>query len=139
MTSDQLAVAFGLLVTVVAVLGTFTFVSIVVFTEGRRKEREAFYRAEVHKKLLEQAGGSADQLRALLQLEAATRSRQTREGLRIGGLATGAAGAAMLLISTGGGDWVAWRIGGIPLAIGLAILACSLLPVSGGEPGRPRT
>jgi len=122
MTSDQISVAFGMLVAIVAVGGTFGFVSVVVYSENRRKEREAFYRAEVHKRLLEQTAGGADQLRALIQVEEAVRVRQLRDGLLIGGLLAMAAGAAMLMLQRGGGDWGLWRVGWIPLLAGIAML-----------------
>lgn len=130
MTSDQIAVSLGLLLGIVAVIGTFAFVSVVVFSENRRKEREAFYRTEVHKKLVEQEGGKTDQLRALLHVEEVTRARQIREALRIAGLATGAAGIGMVILGAGGGEWALWKIGYVPAAVGLAMLVYGLLPSS---------
>jgi hypothetical protein len=122
MTSDQIGVAFGMLVAIVAVGGAFGFVSVVVYSENRRKEREAFYRAEVYKRLLEQTAGGADQLRALILVEEAARARQLRDGLLIAGLLAMAVGAAMLMLQRGGGDWVLWRIGWIPLFAGIAMM-----------------
>lgn len=122
MTPDQISVGFSLLVTMVAVGGVFGFVSVVVYSENRRREREAFYRAEVHKRVLEQPQGGVEQLRALLLIEDAAQDRQMRKGFMIAGLLTTAVGTAMLLLQGGGGSWSLWKVGWIPALAGVAML-----------------
>ena len=122
MTSDQIVLSFGLLVSLVAVGGVFAFVSVLVYSENRRKEREAFYRAEVHKRVLEQPGGGADQLRSLMLVEEAARARQTRDSIFTWGLVTTAVGIAMLILQRGGGAWTLWKIGYVPLSAGIAMI-----------------
>jgi hypothetical protein len=128
MNVDHVAVAFGLVVAIVAIAGTFAFISVIVYAESKRKEREALYRSEVHRALLEREGGSAEKLLAVIAAEEAGRAAQDRVRMRVRGLVTAVTGAAMLVLSTGGGDWEMWRIGLIPLCAGIGFLLFGLLP-----------
>ena len=47
---------FGVLIPVVAIIAVFVFVAVASWSDNRRMEREAFYRHETYRKMLEQPG-----------------------------------------------------------------------------------
>jgi Flp pilus assembly protein TadB len=106
----------------VASIALFSFVAVAVWADARRKEREAFYRSEIAKKIAETHPPEASL--AYLRLEEANRLRRMREGLKLGGVITLAAGAAVvilfLVLCSERGLWV---IGLVPLLVGMALLA----------------
>jgi hypothetical protein len=53
----------------VVMISVFSFVSIAVWVEGRRKEREAYYKAESLRRISEMPAESASQVIAMLQEE----------------------------------------------------------------------
>jgi hypothetical protein len=99
------------------------FLPAVRFLDTRRKEREAFYRAENLRRVTE---SSAEGAKAAMEMmrEEARRGRITkREGLKIGGLINIGVGAALMIFlhSVGGHD-SPWLCGLIPGFIGIAML-----------------
>jgi hypothetical protein len=113
------------LVPIVAIICTFTFVSIAVWADARRKEREAYYRAETLKKIAETQGGSGPAALEYLREEDRIATRRTRESLKLGGLVTIAVGISLMIflgtILTEDGRGV-MEVGLIPLLIGVALL-----------------
>ncbi len=118
----------GILVPIVMFIALFTFLSIAVWAGSRRREREAFYRAEERKKIIEQSGAGSAALMELVQEEERIAQRRRREGLKLGGLVTTAVGIgliAMLAVVTAhehDAEGVA-VVGVIPLLIGVVMLA----------------
>ncbi len=113
----------SLLIPIVALIAVFTFVSIASWAERYAREREAFYRADVLKKVADATGDGAQRVIELLQDEARRAERERVEGLRLGGLVTTCVGiglGAMLGLLVPGG--ALWSIGLIPLLVGLALL-----------------
>jgi hypothetical protein len=113
-----------LLIPIVAILAVFTYVGIATWSDNRRKEREAYYRHETYRKMLEQPEGSADAILKIMQEEELQKQRRRIEGIRLGGLITSVVGAGTMaflffLIKE---EPVFW-IGVIPLLIGLVLLA----------------
>jgi Domain of unknown function (DUF6249) len=103
----------------VAAIAVFTMVSIVVWTQNRRREREAFYRSEMLKKLLEQQGATV--VMDVMRAEERASARKIREGVKIGGLVASGAGMGLLAMF-----WDLHRarpVGFVPLFVGLALLA----------------
>jgi len=127
------------------VIGIFTFLSIAAWTNARKREREAFYRSELRKKLIEKWGGeSPEQLVELLRDDAKNSelhqlldiggegsqgsSRQKRDGILLAGLITTAVGIGMLIfLKTLPTPEEAANIGIIPLIVGVAILIYSYI------------
>ncbi|UCF32419.1 MAG: hypothetical protein JSV78_08780 [Phycisphaerales bacterium] len=105
-------------------LAFFSWLAVVGWAIQRRKEREAFYRHETEKRLLEQGDASAEQFLQLRREEERTRWLRRREGLKVGGLITGAIGLGILLglrfVDTGALSFSA--VGWIPLGIGLVLV-----------------
>lgn len=112
--------------TVVAVfwVAFFSWVTVVGWAIQRRKEREAHYRHETEKRLVDGGNLSAEQLLGLRNQEERTRWLRRREGLKLGGLITTALAIGFLVASQfvdlDGRSLAA--VAGIPLIIGVALL-----------------
>ena len=112
----------GIVITSVIMVCIFTFISVSAWAEQRRKEREAFYRSEVLRKLADSPGEQARQVIEIMREQDRNEERQRREGGRLAGVIVTGVGlglSAMLGLLAPGG---AWGIGLIPLLVGLALL-----------------
>lgn len=98
------------------------FIPLVSWIDARRKEREAFYRADTMRRLAETSGEGAKAAMELMQQENRLARIKTREGLKIGGLITLAVGVS-LTIFLGSEHDKAYLVGLIPALIGVAQLA----------------
>src|SRR5262245_16708233 len=110
------------ILTSVMMISIFTFVTVSVWAEQRRREREAFYRSEVLKKLAESTGDQTRQVIELMREQERSEDRKRREGGRLAGWIVTGVGiglSAMFAIMVPGG---VWGIGLIPLLVGLALL-----------------
>lgn len=123
-----------LVIVVVATLGIAVFLTVVGWAKNRRLEREAFYRTQLHQRMLER-----DQLTPeYLEREDARRLRvaweKRRDALRLGGLLLLAMAAALFFILAID-DRDAPPVGVIPGALGAALLLFARLspPPSGGD------
>lgn len=106
----------------VASVALFSFAAVALWVDARRKEREAFYRSETAKKIAELHGPESSL--AYMRLEEANRLRRTREGLKVAGLITLAAGAGVMpLLAVAGNVRGLWVLGFLPLLVGIALLA----------------
>lgn len=114
----------AMLVVAVVWVACFSWLAVVGWAIQRRKEREAYYRHETEKRLLEKGEAGATQILRLRHEEERTRWLRRREGLRLGGVITTALGISLLVglqfIDTG--ELSLAGTGGIPLIIGLALL-----------------
>jgi hypothetical protein len=122
------------LIPIVVIVSVFTFtgviVSIAIWTDARRKEREQLYRSELLKKLAEGPGAAAEQVLAVLREEDARKQRRVRDGLMLAGLilvmlAVGAVIAGITAVVHGSDhprEESLWVLGLIPLMIGIALL-----------------
>ena len=118
---------FALLIPIVTMVAVFTFLSIAVWSEERRKEREAYYRSEVMKKMLEQPGPAAERILQLMRDEETRATERRREGRRLSGLVTMAVGLGLagFFRATDFGSNL-WVIGLIPFLIGAVIFVYAL-------------
>lgn len=110
----------------VAAIALYSYLSIVSFVNGRRKEREAYYKNETVRRLTESQGAGADAAIALLREENRLQSLRRLEGLKIGGLVTTAVGIGLMIflgIATDENEhWIGIAIGIIPFVVGIALL-----------------
>ncbi|HEY3989903.1 MAG TPA: hypothetical protein VGM02_11430 [Acidobacteriaceae bacterium] len=109
----------------IAAIALYSYLSINSYVNGRRKEREAYYKNETVRRLTESAGAGADAAIALLREEDHLQMRRRLEGTKIGGLITTAAGlGTMIFLSIANDDnhLLGVGIGAIPFLIGLALL-----------------
>jgi hypothetical protein len=108
----------------------FSFVSIAVWVDGRRKEREAYYKSEGLRRITEMAREGAAQVIAMLQEEERIRREQEQaaefkkfEGMKLGGLINIAVGLGLgLMIYYTSDNKGACLVGSIPGLIGVALL-----------------
>jgi Flp pilus assembly protein TadB len=112
----------AIVITSVIMISAFTFVSVSAWADQRRREREAFYRSEVLKKLADATGTQAQQVLEMMREQDRDAERRLREGMKLAGLIMTGVGIgliAMFALLTSNGTW---GIGLIPLLIGLALL-----------------
>jgi hypothetical protein len=102
----------------------FAFVSVVIWTEARRKEREALYRAELLKKLAETPGPGADAVLASLREEDQRRHGRRREFVTLGGLLCLALGLAVLMAvgMSHSHDNSGYVLAFVPMFLGVALI-----------------
>ena len=113
----------GILVPIIGAIALFTFLAVASWADARRKEREAFYRHETFKKMMEQAGGTSQQILDFLRAEELAVQRRRREGLKLGGLITTAVGLGVIVfLKMIEPDKQVFFVGFIPLFIGVVLL-----------------
>jgi hypothetical protein len=114
----------------VSALALFSFVAVATWADSRRKEREAYYRSETIKKIAETQGAGGNAALEYLREENRMAMRRVREGLKLGGLITAAAGIGVMVflgaILDKGNKGVLF-LGIIPLLVGVALMAYGYL------------
>jgi hypothetical protein len=124
----QYGEVFGFLGLVIVCV--FSFVSIAVWVDGRRKEREAYYKSESMRRITEMPSERAAQAIAVLQEEERIRREREQasefrklEGMKLGGLINIAVGLGLgLMIYYTSENKGASLVGAIPGLIGVALL-----------------
>lgn len=120
----------------IIVTASLAFVSVMVWLENRRKEREAHYRNETARRIAE-ASDPAPLLEYARDLERAD-AAGTRTKARVAGLVTLAAGAAlMVFLHQAAPGTAAWLVGLLPLLVGAALLLLSELILRPRGAARP--
>ena len=118
----------------VTIVAVFSFISIAVWTEARRKEREAYYKADSLRRIAEMPSEGAMQVIEMLKEEERIRQAEVRakelkmiEGMKIGGLINIAVGIALMFLIGGTNHQnAAYFVGLIPGLIGVALLVYAL-------------
>jgi hypothetical protein len=106
----------------VGALAVFSYLAVVTWIDNRRKEREALYRSDALKKIAETQGGASTALEYLRE-EERNEEKRRREGLKLGGLITTAAGVGFtVFLYAVMPDRPIYFAGLIPLLIGLTLL-----------------
>jgi hypothetical protein len=104
----------------VALFGVF--LPFTTYLESRRKEREAFYKAETIRRIAEAPGDGARSTIELLQAQNRIGLAKTREALKIAGIINIGVGVGLIPFL---GELVNWSValcGLIPACIGMAML-----------------
>lgn len=86
---------FGFLA--VGAVALFTMIAVSSWADARRKEREAYYRNDMLKKVAEAQGAGAESALQILREEARLEAIEKRQGLRIGGLVMLAVGVGVTI------------------------------------------
>lgn len=81
----------------VSAVALFSMISIASWSDARRKEREAYYKNDMLKKLTESQGPGAASALELMREEARLFSIQKQQGLKIGGLVMVAVGIGLMV------------------------------------------
>ena len=113
----------------VGAVALFSMIAIVNWSDARRKEREAYYKNDMLKKVADSQGPGANSALELMREEARISTLRTKQGLQIGGLITGAAGLGVLIFLRVllGRELGVYLCGLIPLFVGMALFASSYL------------
>jgi hypothetical protein len=87
--------AFGFLA--ISAIALFTMITISAWSGERRKEREAYYKADMLKKVAEAQGPGAASALELLREENRLMTIHRRQGLKTSGMVVGAVGIGLLI------------------------------------------
>ena len=113
---------------VVGSIALFSFLSVAVWSDARRKEREEYYKNETLKKIAESSGEGAQAAIELLREQNRTVTKRRLEGMKLGGLITAVVGIGVMALLRGlVNDEPVYLAGLIPLLIGLALLIYTFL------------
>jgi Flp pilus assembly protein TadB len=106
----------------------FSCIAVAVWSRERRREREAYYRSEILRKIADTQGAGSSSAVEFVREEEKNARRRHREGQKLGGLITVAVGIGMMvfIIALDRGYPVG-IVGLIPLFIGVALLAYTYL------------
>ena len=105
------------------------FLPLTTWMEHRRKEREAFYKADTMRRLAEGSGEGAKAAIQLMREEERLKRIKTLEGLKIGGLINIGVGVALMIFLRallGGGSGSPYLCGLIPGFVGVAMLTYAM-------------
>lgn len=106
-------------------IALYSYLSINSFVQGRRKEREAYYRNETVRRLTESQGAGADAAIALMREEDRLWTIRRLEGTKLGRLITTGVGIGLMIflgIANDDNHLVGVAIGIVPLMVGPALL-----------------
>ncbi len=101
------------------------FIPLTSWIDGQRKEREAFYKAETMRRLVEASGEGAKAALELMRADNRLKRIKTMEGLKIGGIINICVGAALIIFLRGllgGGSGTPVLVGLIPGFVGIGML-----------------
>jgi hypothetical protein len=118
-------IGLWLFLSVGAVALFVVFIPLVTFIESRRKEREAFYKAETFRRLVEASSEGAKAAIELLREQERLKRIKTREGMKIGGIINIGVGLALVIFlraMLGGEQGAPYLCGLIPGFIGVGML-----------------
>lgn len=109
---------FGTLIPIAGI----AMIVLIVYFEEKRKAKQALYRNELLKKIADSQGDAADKIMEMIRQEELDIKIRRREGIKLGGLITAAAGlGAMALLFMLVPAQPVWITGVVPLLIGLAL------------------
>jgi hypothetical protein len=109
----------------VASIALYSYLSIHSYVNGRRKEREAYYKNETVRRLTESQGAGADGAIALLREEDRLQGLRRLEGIKLGGMITTAVGIGLMIflgIANDDNHLIGVAIGIVPMMVGIALL-----------------
>ena len=127
--SDQAlfgSMGLWLFLSVGAVALFVVFIPLVTWIDNRRKEREAFYKADTVRRLAEASGEGAKAAIELMREEERIKTMKTIEGMKIGGVINIGVGIGLIIflrVLLGSGSGSPYLCGLIPGFIGIAMLA----------------
>lgn len=106
----------------VGAVSLFSFVGVAAWANARRREREAYYKSEVLKKITETQGAGTSSALELFREQEKSDDRRRRENIKLGGLIMAAAGVGVMIFLRPLDREPAYLCGLIPLFIGIALL-----------------
>ncbi len=127
----------GVMVPVVGTIALFSFLAVATWAGQRRKEREAYYRYEFRKKLVEAGEMNTSQLQALMHFEYETELWRRRQGMLSGGFIVAGVGLGVLFGLRFIEEEAVWMVGYIPFFLGLAMLLYAIFFAPKSAPTPP--
>jgi Flp pilus assembly protein TadB len=119
--------------TIMAAIGTLipiagiAFVTIAVWLDTRRREREFLHRNELYKKIAETQGDAAQQVLEMIKQQEEEAQIRRREGMKLGGLIILAAGIGLMIFLFMYDRFrPLWAVGLMPIFVGAAIAVYAL-------------
>jgi len=115
----------GVIVPAVLFVMLFSFLSVAVWVDGQKKEREAFYKAETLRRITESSGEGAKEALELLREETRLENLKKYEGIKLGGLICIAVGVALMIflkVQTASEPGAPYLVGLIPGLICVVML-----------------
>lgn len=109
----------------VASIALFSFLAVAVWSDARRREREAYYKSDALKKIAESQGAGGNSAIEFLHEGERYAMRRRLEGQKLGGLITIAVGVSLMIFikAVDHEPDPNYLVGLIPLFIGIALLA----------------
>jgi hypothetical protein len=105
----------------VAAIALFGFLSVATWTGTQYAEREAYYKAEMMKKIAE-IGGEKNPALEYLREQGRIAEAKRMEGFKVGGLVNIAVGIGLMVMLFGMHVGRAYLAGAIPLLVGVALM-----------------
>lgn len=118
------------------VVASLTFVTVIVWAEARRKERQEFYRFEFRKRLVEAGKMDAASFASLVRYEHELVMRQSREKVLVAAFVIGGIGVGTCIGLQFVGNSI-WMVGLIPVSLGLSMLVYGLFFAAKPDHGPP--
>ena len=116
----------AILVGMVGTIATFGFFAIASWVHARRREREAFYRSEVLKKLAEAGPEGSSAALEMFREQQRSSASDRLETQRLGGFIFAAIGLGLMALLRGvASNESAWLSGLIPTLVGAVLLIYS--------------
>jgi hypothetical protein len=111
----------AVIATLIPIVGII-WLGFVIWAAERRKEREAFYRSELLKKIVDSPAGTTQSVIDLVRQQERDAQIRRREGLRLAGVILIAAGIGLgALLALLERNEPVWITGALPLLIGAAL------------------
>ena len=129
---------FAVMIPIVGTVAVFTFLAVNSWADARRKERETYYRYEFRKTLVDAGQMKADDVRDLMRYEEESTQARMRQSAILAGFVLVGVGVGMLF----GLSWIdegIWKVGFIPLGIGVAIMVYALTIAPRLNPTPPKS
>jgi hypothetical protein len=122
MTEQVIPVAVFAMLAVGAV-AVFGWLSVASWADARRREREAYYRSEILKRIAETQGSGANAALELYREQERAAADKRHEAYKLSGVITIGVGIGLMAFLRGVGDQApAYLVGLIPLLAGVALL-----------------
>jgi hypothetical protein len=139
--NEEIFGAFGMwaFLSIGAVALFAVFIPLVTWIDSRRKEREAFYKAETFRRLTESSSEGAKMAMEMFQQENRQERLKHRQGIVLGGMVNIGVGAGlsiMLWSMEGSRPGSPYLVGLIPGLIGVALLVYGLFMVPAADDSR---
>ncbi|MGP8268600.1 MAG: DUF6249 domain-containing protein [Terracidiphilus sp.] len=127
MDADEGFRMVAVLIPIVSVIATFTFITLAIWFKHRSQERAAFYKAEMLRRITEASGESAKAALEMMREDDRLKRVKAREGMKIGGLVNIGVGLALIIFLRALiHDEPVYLCGLIPGFVGIALLIYSL-------------